>query len=78
MAKSKKHKRIERYTDMEIPRRFVNKVSEAREIYANCDRSTLEKECTRLFAYIKVMEGYIDELEIKIINEFGNESKRTN
>jgi hypothetical protein len=65
--KSKKHKRIERYTDMEIPPCFVNEVSEAREIYENCDRSTLEKECTRLFAYIKVSEAYIDELETKLI-----------
>lgn len=67
MAKSKKHKAIERYTDMEIPKCFVNDVCEAREIYENCDRSTLEKECTRLFAYIKVSEAYIDELETKLI-----------
>lgn len=68
MAKSKKHKRIERYTDMKIPPCFVNEVSEAREIYENCDRSTLEKECTRMFAYIKVTEAYIEDLECKIIN----------
>lgn len=68
MAKSKKHKRIERYTDMEIPPCFVNEVSEARDIYENCDRSTLERECTRMFAYIKVSEAYIEELEYKIIS----------
>ena len=67
MAKSKKHKRIERYTDTKIPKCFVDEVCEAREIYENCNRSTLEKECTRLFAYIKVSEAYIDELETKLI-----------
>lgn len=77
MAKNKKHKFIERYTEMEIPICFVDEVCEVREIYENCDRSTLEKECTRLFAYIRVSEAYIDELETKIINEFGNESKRS-
>lgn len=68
MAKSKKHKAIERYTDMEIPKCIVDEVYEAREIYENCDRSILEKECTRMFAYIKVSEAYIEELECKIIN----------
>ena len=65
--KSKKHKAIERYTDIEIPKCLVDEVCEAKEIYANCDRSTLEKVCTRLFAYIKVSEAYIDELETKLI-----------
>lgn len=65
--KSKKHKAIERYTDIKIPKCFVDEVCEAKGIYENCDRSTLEKECTRMFAYIKVMEGYIDELETKLI-----------
>lgn len=76
--KSKTHKAIERYTEMEIPKCFVDEVCEAKSIYENCDRSTLEKECTRMHAYIMVMESYIEELETKIINEFGNESKRTN
>lgn len=66
MAKSKKHKRIERYIEMEIPKCFVDEVCEAKGIYENCDRSTLEKECTRMFAYIKVSEAYIDELETKL------------
>lgn len=68
MAKNKKHKFIERYTEMEIPKCFVDEVCEAKDIYTNCDRSTLERECTRMFAYIKVSEAYIDELECKIIN----------
>lgn len=68
MAKSKKHKAIERYTDMKIPKCFVDEVCEAKEISANCDRSTLERECTRMFAYIKVLEAYIEELECKIIS----------
>lgn len=76
MKKSKKHKFIERYTEMEILKCFVNEVCEAKGIYENCDRSTLEKECTRMHVYISVMEAYIEELETKIINEFGNESKR--
>lgn len=67
MAKNKKHKFIERYTEMEIPKCFVNDVCEAKGIYENCDRSALEKECTRMFAYIKVTEAYIDELEAKLI-----------
>ena len=66
--KSKAHKAIERYTDMNIPKCFVNEVLEAKEVYENCDRSTLERECTRMFAYIKVFEAYIEELECKIIN----------
>ena len=45
MAESKKHKRIERYTEMEIPKCFVDEVCEAKGIYENCDRNTLEKEC---------------------------------
>jgi hypothetical protein len=53
MAKNRKHKFIERYTEMEIPKCFVDEVCEAKGIYENCDRSTLEKECTRMFAYIK-------------------------
>jgi hypothetical protein len=53
---------------MEIPLCFVNDVLEAKGIYENCDRTTLEKECSRMFAYIKVMEAYIEELESKIIN----------
>lgn len=76
--KSKTHKAIERYTEMEIPKCFVNEVCEAKGIYENCDRSTLEKECTRMHAYIRVMEACIEELECKITNEFGNESKRSN
>lgn len=55
---------------MEIPKCFVDEVCEAKGIYENCDRSTLEKECTRMFAYIKVSEAYIDELECKIIENF--------
>ncbi len=66
--KSKAHKAIEIYTDMKIPKCFVNEVLEAKEIYKNCDRTTLERECTRLFAYIKVSDAYIEELECKIIN----------
>ena len=66
--KSKKHKAIERYTDMEIPKFLVDEVCEVKEIYVNCDRSTLERECTRMYAYVKVSEAYIDELECKIIN----------
>lgn len=77
MAKNRKHKFIERYTGVEIPKCFVDEVCEAKCIYENCDRSTLEKECTSMFAYFKVMEAYIEELECKIINAFGNESKRT-
>ena len=68
MAKNKKHKFIERYTEMEIPKYFVDEVCEAKGIYENCDRSTLERECTRMFAYIKVSEAYIEELECKIIS----------
>lgn len=67
MAKNKKHKFIERYTEMEIPKCFADEVCEAKGIYENCDRSTLEKECTRMFAYIKVTEAYIEELETKLI-----------
>ena len=70
MAKNKKHKFIERYTEMEIPKCFVDEVCEAKGIYENCDRSTLEKECTRMFAYIKVSEAYIEDLECKIIENF--------
>ena len=64
----KKRKSIERYTDMEIPQCFVKDVLDAKCIYENCDRTTLEKECTRMFAYIKVTEAYIEELESKLIN----------
>ena len=46
---------------MEIPKCFLN------EVCKNCDRSTLERECTRMFAYIKVMEAYIEELELKLV-----------
>lgn len=42
----------------------------------NCDRTTLELECTRMFAYMKVSEAYIEELECKIIENFDYESKR--
>ena len=68
MSKSKKHKSIERYTDMEIPRCFVNDVLEAKGIYENCDRTTLERECVKMFAYLKVTEAYIEELESKLID----------
>ena len=68
MKKNKSHKSIERYTGMEIPSCFVKEVCEAKSIYENCDRTTLEKECTRMFAYIKVTEAYIEELESKLIN----------
>ena len=64
--KSKTHKAIERYTEMEIPKCFVDEVCEAKSIYENCDRSTLEKECTRMHAYIVVMASYIEEFETKI------------
>ena len=67
MAKSKKHKAIEWYTGFKIPHCFVKDIIEAKNTYENWDRSTLEKECTRLFAYIKVSEAYIDELETKLI-----------
>jgi hypothetical protein len=63
--KSKKHYAIERYLGMEIPKIFLNKVCEATTVYRNCDRSTLERECVRMFAYINVMEAYIEELEHK-------------
>ena len=66
--KSKAHKALERYLDMPVPKCFLNEVLDAKNIYANCDRSTLEKECTRMFAYIKVSEAYIEELECKIID----------
>lgn len=68
MKKSKKHKLIERYTDMEIPLCFVKEVCEAKGIYENCDRTTLERECVRMFAYLKVTEAYIEELESKLID----------
>ena len=67
--KSKKHYAIERYLGMEIPKRFLNEVCEATTVYRNCDRSTLERECARMFAYINVMEAYIEELEGKAITE---------
>ena len=56
MAKKKKsnaHKALERYLDMPVPKRFLNEVLDAKNIYANCDHSTLERECTRMYAYIK-------------------------
>ena len=53
---------------MEIPLCFVKEVCEAKCIYENFDRTTLEKECTKMFAYVKVMEAYIEELESKLIN----------
>lgn len=71
MAKKKKnhaHKFLEKYLDMPIPKEFYKEVLDAMDTYRNCDRSTLERECTRMFAYIKVSEAYIEELECKIIN----------
>lgn len=71
MAKKKKsneHKALERYLDMPVPKRFLNEVLGAKIFYANCDRTALELECTRMFAYIKVSEAYIEELECKIID----------
>ena len=65
-SKSKRHHSIERYLGMEIPKCFLDEVCEATEIYKNCDRSTLERECSRMFAYIKVTEAYIKELELKL------------
>lgn len=53
---------------MEIPRCFVNDVLEAKGIYENCDRTTLERECVKMFAYLKVTEAYIEELESKLID----------
>lgn len=52
---------------MEIPKCFLNEVCEATTQYKNCDRSTLERECARMFAYIKVTEAYIEELELKLV-----------
>ena len=66
--KSKTHKQLEKYLDMPIPREFFKDVMDAKITFENCDRSTLERECTRMFAYIKVSEAYIEELECKIIN----------
>lgn len=65
--KRKRHYSIERYLGMEIPKCFLNEVCEATTVYQNCDRSTLERECTRMFAYINVMEKYIEELELKLV-----------
>lgn len=65
--KSKAHKALERYLDMPVPKRFLNEVLAAMNIYANCDRTALELECTRMFAYMKVSEAYVDELECRII-----------
>lgn len=66
--KSKAHKALERYLDMPVPKRFLNEVLDAMNIYANCDRTALELECTRMFAYMKVSEAYVDELECRIIS----------
>lgn len=71
MEKKKKnhsHKFLEKYLDMPIPKEFYKEVLDAKNAYRNCDRTTLERECTRMFAYIKVSEAYIEELECKIIN----------
>ena len=71
MAKKKKiraHKFLEKYLDMPIPKEFYKEVLDAMNAFRNCDRSTLERECTRMFAYIKVSEAYIEELECKIIS----------
>ena len=65
--KSKRHYSIERYLGMQIPKCFLNEVCEATIVYKNCDRSTLERECARMFAYIKVTEKYIEELELKLV-----------
>ena len=65
MKKSKRHKSIERYIDMEIPFYFVDEVFEMKGIFENCDRTTLERECTRMFAYSKMLEVHIDSLDNK-------------
>ena len=65
--KSKRHYAIERYLGMEFPKCFLNEVFEATMAYKNCDRSTLERECARMFTYIKAMEKYIKELEVKSV-----------
>lgn len=64
--KSKRHYSIEKYLGMEIPKCLLNEVCEATTVYKNCDRSTLERECARMFAYIMVTEKYIEKLEFKL------------
>jgi hypothetical protein len=66
--KSKAHKALERYLDMPVAKKFLKDVLDAKNVYENCDRTTLERECTRMFAYIEVVEDYIEELECKIIS----------
>ena len=46
--KNRAHKFLEKYLDMPIPKEFYKEVLDAMDTYRNCDRSTLERECTRM------------------------------
>ena len=56
--KSKAHKAIERYTDMNIPKCFVDEVLEAKDVYENCDRSTLERVYANVCVYKSIGSIY--------------------
>lgn len=71
-TKTKRHKALEKYLDMPVLKEDVQELYDMKEFFFNCDRTTLQLLCLRFFAMNNVAERYIEELEGKIIDNFGN------
>lgn len=71
-TKTKRHKKLEKYLDMPVLKEDVQELYDMKEFFFNCDRTTLQLLCLKLYAMNSVAEKYIEELESKIIDNFGN------
>lgn len=71
-TKTKRHKKLEKYLDMPVLKEDVQELYDMKEFFFNCDRTTLQLLCLKLYAMNSVAERYIEELEGKTIDNSRN------